>query len=53
VIIVGAITENESLFTYPNGRPFSIYQDPNFNPVVVIPENVSQTISDVCGTNTM
>ena len=45
------ISENESLFTYPNGRPFSSYQNPNFNPVVVIPENVSQAISDVCGTN--
>jgi len=51
VFISGAISENESLFTYPNGRPFSSYQNQSFNPVVVIPENVSQEIRDVCGTN--
>jgi hypothetical protein len=41
----------ESLFTYPNGRPFSSYRNENFNPVFVIPEIVSQEIRDVCGTN--
>ena len=45
------ISENESLFTYPNGRPFSSYQNESFNPVVVIPETVSQEKRDVCGTN--
>jgi hypothetical protein len=34
-----------------NGRTFSSYQNHSFNPVFVIPENVSQAIRDVCGTN--
>ena len=46
-----AISENESLFTYPVGRTFSSYQNHSFNPGFVIPENVSQAIRDVCGTN--
>ena len=36
---------------YPNGRPFSSYQNQSFNSVVVIPENVTQATKDVCGTN--
>ncbi|XP_071153471.1 protein mesh-like [Mytilus edulis] len=46
------IEESESLFTYEGGKTFSSYQNENFNPLFVIPEDVPTYVSDLCGSKT-
>ncbi|XP_076091897.1 protein mesh-like [Mytilus galloprovincialis] len=45
------INESESLFTYEGGKTFSSYQNDNFNPIFVIPEDVPNHVTDLCGSN--
>ncbi|VDI51850.1 Hypothetical predicted protein [Mytilus galloprovincialis] len=44
--------ENESLFTYPNGRSHDSYQNHNFRPVIDIPQNIDPVIISDCRNNT-
>ncbi|XP_063420882.1 sushi domain-containing protein 2-like [Mytilus trossulus] len=46
------IEESESLFTYEGGKTFSSYQNENFTPLFVIPEDVPTYVTDLCGSKT-
>ncbi|XP_071123955.1 protein mesh-like [Mytilus edulis] len=45
------IKESESLFTYEGGKTYASYQNENFIPNFEIPENISTSITDTCGSN--
>lgn len=47
--ILGRISEEESLFTYKDGKTYSDFQNPSFVPTFETPSDLPEDVVEVCG----